>query len=55
MTEQADRRLQAAHAMINELIVQKLDLIAHVLELEEKIKKAESFHKETMIDNEPSV
>lgn len=42
MFDKPDHRLQAAHALINELTVAKLDLIAHVLDLEERLKSAEA-------------
>lgn len=45
MSDQSDHRLQAAHALINELTVAKLDLIAHVLSLEERLKAAEAATK----------
>lgn len=36
MPDQTDHRLQAAHALINELVNTKLELIAHVMGLDER-------------------
>ena len=47
MPDQTDHRVQAALALVNELTGQKLDLIAHVLALEERLKTAEATAKPT--------